>query len=89
MLLETLKKTMTRQLLLEIHPMLLTEEIVGFLESQIEKYPGKTSLRIQMRDERSGRKIGFQRIGSGVEMNDEMTHFLLEHPDVEVNVVTA
>jgi DNA polymerase III subunit alpha len=89
MLLETLKKTMTRQLLLEIHPMLLTEEIVGFLENQIEKYPGKTSLRIQMRDERSGRRIGFQRIGSGVEMNDEMTHFLLEHPDVEVNVVTT
>jgi DNA polymerase III subunit alpha len=89
MLLETIKRIMTRQLLLEIHPLLLTEEIVGFLENQVGKYPGKTALRIQLKDEKSQRRIGLQRIGTGFEMNDEMAHFLLGHPDVEVNVVTT
>jgi DNA polymerase-3 subunit alpha len=89
LLLETIKRTMTRQLQLEIHPVLLTEEIVLFLERQIEKYPGKTALRIQLKDDRAQRKIGLQRIGAGLEMNDEMTQFLLSNPDVEVNVVTT
>jgi DNA polymerase-3 subunit alpha len=89
MLLETVKRMLTKQLMLEIHPLLLTEELVLFLEKQIGQYPGKTALRIQLKDERSHRKIGLQRIGGGIEMNDEMTHFLLANPDVEVNVMTA
>ena len=89
MLLETVKRMMTKQLLLEIHPLLLTEEIVQFLENQVGKYPGKTALRIQLKDDRSHRKIGLQRIGSGIEMNDEMTHFLQANPDLEVNVMTT
>jgi DNA polymerase-3 subunit alpha len=89
LLLETIKRTMTRQLQLEIHPMLLTEAIVGFLEKQIEKYPGKTALRIHLKDDKAQRRINLQRIGSGLEMNDEMTQFLLSNPDVAVNVVTT
>ena len=89
MLLETVKRILTKQLLLEIHPLLLTEEVVAFLENQVGKYPGKTALRIQLRDERSQRRIGLQKIGGGIEMNDEMTQFLMTHPDVEVNVMTA
>jgi len=42
-----------------------------------------------LKDDRSHRKIGLQRIGSGIEMNDEMTHFLQANPDLEVNVMTT
>lgn len=89
LLLETIKRTLTRQLQLEIHPMLLTEAIVLFLEKQVQKYPGKTALRIQLKDDKSHRRIGLQKIGAGLEMNDEMTQFLMANPDVEVNVVTT
>lgn len=89
LLLETIKRTLTRQLQLEIHPMLLTEAIVLFLEKQVQNYPGKTALRIQLKDDKSHRRISLQKIGSGLEMNDEMTQFLMSNPDVEVNVVTT
>jgi DNA polymerase-3 subunit alpha len=88
LLLETIKKTLTKQLLLEIPPILLTEEIVSFLERQVAHYPGKTAFRIQLKDDRTQRKLNFQRIGQGLEMNDEMTHFLQINPDLDVSILT-
>jgi len=87
-LLETIKKSYTRQLLIDVHPMMLTSELVQFLEDNLKKYPGKTGLKITLSEPKMKAKLSLYTIEKGFEMNDEMTDFLEGNPDLEVNVVT-
>ncbi len=89
-LLENIKKTMTRQVQLSINPKLLLPQHVEFLESNVKQNPGKGSLRITVNEPKQNLKVMLLAPqDKGFEMNDEMSVFLEENPDFEVNVQVA
>ncbi len=89
-LLENIKKTMTRQVQLSINPKLLLPQHVEFLESNVKQNPGKGSLRITVNEPKQNLKVMLLApLDKGFEMNDEMSVFLEENPDFEVNVQVA
>ncbi|HEY8387767.1 MAG TPA: OB-fold nucleic acid binding domain-containing protein, partial [Parasegetibacter sp.] len=89
MLLESLKKTQTRQVQIDMKPDEVTPELIDFFENNMKKYPGKTSIRFNIYDRALQAKVSLNTLETGLEMNDEMTEFLNKHPYLEVKVVTA
>lgn len=88
-LLETIKRTMTKQVQLEIHPMMVTSEVINFMEKNIKRHPGKTGLKFNITDSKAKHKITLYSVEKGIEMNDELSDYLLNNADMEVNVVTT
>jgi len=61
---------------------------VSFIEKNVKKYPGKSSLKFNIMESKSHAKVSMYTMGGGFEMNDEMTAFLEKTPELEVQVVT-
>ena len=88
-LLETVKPMLTKHVLLDIKPQHINNEMIGFIEKNIKEFPGNTSLRFSIYDNRNNCKVGLYTIAKGFTMNDDMAVFLNNHPDVEVSVTTV
>ena len=88
MLLESIKPILTKQVIMEVEARFVSEEMVLFMEKNLKKYPGKSQLKFNILEPKSRSKISMFTMGSGFEMNDEMTAFLAEKPELEVQVVT-
>ena len=88
-LLETIKQNLTKQLIVEMEARYLNENMIGFIEQNVKKYPGRSSLKINISEPRTNCKITLSTIETGFLMNDEMATFLHENPAMEVQVVTA
>jgi DNA polymerase III subunit alpha len=88
-LLDTIKRTMTKQVQIELSPKFLTSEMIGFIEKNVKHHPGRSSLKFNLTEPLSNFKISMYTIEKGFEMNDEMAEYLLSNADVEVNVVTV
>ena len=88
-LLETIKRSLTRQIQFNINPKLFTVNQFSFIERNIKKNPGKTRLKFVFHEKKDQKMVVLSTIDKGFEMNDEMAAFLLENPDMEVNVETA
>ncbi|HEY0059435.1 MAG TPA: DNA polymerase III subunit alpha, partial [Flavisolibacter sp.] len=84
---ENAKRQLTKQLCLEIDARNLSAEIVEFLDDNIKKYPGGTSLKISVVEPKTALKAGFKTLGAGFEMNQDLIHFLEDRPEFEVQVV--
>jgi DNA polymerase-3 subunit alpha len=87
LLLETVKRTLTRQLVIDVEPRFITEEMIAFVEKNVKKNPGKSSLRINLLEPKENWKISMLSVEKGFEMNDDMAEFLLSKPELGVNVV--
>ena len=87
LLLETVKRTLTRQLVIDVEPRFVTEEMIAFVEKNVKKNPGKSSLRINLLEPKENWKISMLSVEKGFEMNDDMAEFLLSKPEFNVNVV--
>ena len=85
-LLETAKQNLTAKLELNIQPAALTRDFVNFVEKNVTKNPGKSQLRFNVYEPVENLKFSLSSSERGFSMNEEMAEFLLEHPDVEVNV---
>ena len=88
MLLETVKKLLTRQVEAELHPKVLTEETVAFIDNNVKSFPGKSGIKFVLSEPRLGWKVSMYTLEKGFEMNDEMAAFLETNPDIEVKVTT-
>lgn len=88
-LLETVKTTLTKQVLLEIQPQFITEQLIKFIENNIKANPGKAILKFNITDIRNNIKLSFYNIEKGFTMNDDMASFLQDNVDVDVSVVTG
>jgi len=88
-LLETVKTTLTKQVVLEVQPQFINEDFVNFIDANLKANPGKTALKLNITDIRNNYKVGMYSLGSGFTMNDEMAVFLAGNKDVEVSVVTG
>jgi len=87
-LLETVKKNLTRQLILNIDAMNISPSLIGFVEKNIRKFPGKSGIKFNVSEARNNFRISLYTMDSGFEMNDEMAIFLENTPEMEVQIVT-
>jgi len=85
-LLETAKQMLTKNLELRIEPASLTNEFVDFLTKNVKANPGKSSLRFQIYEPTENLEVKMYSLEKGFTMNEELADFLLDNPDVEVNV---
>jgi DNA polymerase III subunit alpha len=88
-LLETMKKLATKKLQIETSPAYITEDLVNFLHQNIKNHPGKSTLRFNIADVRNNVRISLYSLEKGFEMNDELSKFLEERKELEVQVETA
>ncbi len=86
---ETLKKILTKQVSIEMHPQYVTKEIVQFVEGNVKKHPGHAGLKFVLVDARNKMKISLITMGSGFELNEDMIQFLETRPEMEVQVLTG
>ncbi len=89
MLLESIKPHLTRQLVVDVEARFLDEQVVRFIEGNVKKHPGKSTLKFNIGESKSNCKISMYTLDNGFEMNDEMAAFLHERPELEVQVITA
>jgi DNA polymerase-3 subunit alpha len=73
---------------MDVEARFINEELVQFIERNIKKYPGKSGLKFNILETRSQARISLYTMGTGFEMNDEMSAFLERTPELEVTVVT-
>jgi DNA polymerase-3 subunit alpha len=85
-LLETVKQTLTRSVEISVHPASITPDFVNFVDKNVRSFPGKSSLRFNIFEPGDNLKVSLYTFEKGFQMNEEMADFLLENPDVVVNV---
>lgn len=85
-LLETAKKTLTKNIELNLHPEAVNKVFVDFIEKNIKQNPGKSSLRFNIIEPVENLKVSLYSFEKGFQMNEEMAEFLWNNPDVDVNV---
>ena len=88
-LMETLKRTLTRQVKLTISARHIDEKLIDFLQKNFKRNPGSAKLSIQVIDEKQEIKVELNSFGQGIEMNDDLAQFLGEKPELDVMVETA
>jgi len=86
---ETLKRNLTKQVHIEVHPKDFTNEVVSFIEKNVKDHPGKATLKFTFSEPKNNLKISLLTMDNGFEMNDEMTEFLENKPEFEVQVTTV
>ncbi|MEO5564912.1 MAG: DNA polymerase III subunit alpha, partial [Chitinophagaceae bacterium] len=85
---ETMKKNLTKQVNIEVHPQNLNPEIIAFVEKNLKHHPGPAGLRFILTEPKNNMRVSLVTSGKGFEMNEEMIHFLEEKQELEVQVLT-
>ncbi len=88
-LLETVKQTLTKQVVIGANVADIDEELINFIDHNIKEHPGKTSIKFNLHDERTQQKISMQTADNGFTMNDDMAVFLIGNQNLAVNVITV
>ncbi len=88
---ETLKKNLTRQLNIEVHPQDISKEMVDFVEKNMRSFRGgKTTLSfIFNRTEEKPQSEPDYQVPNTFEMNEDLIHYLEAKPELEVQVVVS
>src|SRR5260221_6404052 len=89
MLLESIKPILTKQVIMDVEARFINQELVEFIEKNVKKYPGKSGLKFNIVESKSQARVSLYTMGTGFEMNDEMSAFLETMPELEVQVVTV
>jgi DNA polymerase III subunit alpha len=85
---ETVKKNLTKQLSIEVHPQDIDQEMIAFVERNIKNHPGPANLRFVLTEPKNNMRISLVNAGKGFEMNEELIQFLEEKPELEIQVLT-
>jgi DNA polymerase-3 subunit alpha len=88
-LLDTVKSTLTKQVIIDVEPQFINEEMVEFIDANVKANPGKTSIKFNVIDNRHKFKVGMYSLEKSVTMNDDLASYLNENKDIDVSVVTA
>ncbi len=88
-LLETVKTSLTKQVVIDVAPQFINDDFVSFIDKNIKANPGKSGLRFNITDARNNYKVGLYSMEHGFTMNDDMAQFLQNNPDIDVSVVTV
>jgi len=82
MLLDEVRKVMTRKIFLNTTLEMVSEEFALFMESNVKKYPGTTELIITVKDTETEMAVRLKTQNRKIEVNDELIHFLQEHEEI-------
>ncbi|MBC7947071.1 MAG: DNA polymerase III subunit alpha [Chitinophagaceae bacterium] len=86
---ETLKKNLTKQVNIEVHPQDITLEMVEFVEKNMRSFRGgKTSLSFVLTEPKSNLRVNLTTGTNTIEMNEDLIHFLENKPELEIHVLT-
>lgn len=88
-MLENIKQTLTRQLVMELEARLVNEKLMSFLQENVKKHPGRTGLKFMITEPRMNARVSLFSRETGFEMNDEMAAWLYENGDITVQVLTG
>jgi DNA polymerase-3 subunit alpha len=86
---DNVKRTLTKQLCLEVDVRNIQPDVVDFLEKNLAANPGPSSVRISVVEPKTDLKAAMQTNGHGFEMNAAMIQFLEKRPEIEVKVSTV
>lgn len=86
---ENVKSSLTRQLCLELDVRNLQEDVVQFLEKNLKAHPGKAGFKITVAEPKTNLKVALMTLDQGLEINNELIHFLEEKPEIDVMVATV
>lgn len=87
-LVETMKRNLTKQVNIEVHPQHINDEIIKFVEKNLKNFPGRSTLKFTLTEPAKNWKISMVTMENGFEMNDELIEFLDNRPELEVQVQT-
>ena len=85
-LLETIKKSFTRQVQITLQAGSINEQHIEFFKKNLKKNPGRTRLKLIMVDQIEKLMVQMKTTEKGIEMNDELADFLEKNPLIEVQV---
>lgn len=85
-LLESLMRTNTKKLQIELHPQSVSKELIGFVGGNVHQHPGNSTLKFCINDPVSQLKFGMYSMEKGFEMNDEMASYLQGKPELDIQV---
>jgi DNA polymerase-3 subunit alpha len=85
-LLETVMRSQTKKLHIEMNPQDVSEEFVEFIVNNVQKFPGKSALKFNISDNLSRLKFSMYTMEKGFEMNDEMANYLQQKPELDIKV---
>ena len=85
-LLETVMRSNTKKLQIEVSPKDISKDFIDFIGSNVEKFPGNSTLRFNICDNLSNLKFAMYTSQKGFEMNDEMANYLQQKPELEIKV---
>jgi DNA polymerase-3 subunit alpha len=85
-LLESLMKSCTRKLQIEAEPKDISQDFIDFIEDNVQRFPGNSTLKFNIHDNISQLKFGMYTIENGFEMNDELANYLQLKPELDVQI---
>jgi DNA polymerase-3 subunit alpha len=85
-LLESLMQSSTKKLQIEMHPKDVTKDLIEFFDRNMQEHPGNSTVKFCVTDTTSKLKFGMYALEKGFEMNDEMANYLLEKPELGIQV---
>ena len=85
-LLESVMKSNTRKLNIEINPQDISEEMIEFIDGNVQKFPGNSGLKFNICDDISKLKFAMCTMENTFEMNDEMASYLQHKPQLNVKI---
>lgn len=85
-LIETTKAALTKKLEIKMPARAVTADVVQFLETNLKKNPGKSALRFRVYEDSENIEISVSTFDHGITMNEALTDFLVNSPDMDVKV---
>lgn len=85
---ESMKKNLTKQVNIEVHPQYINTDMISFIQKNLKYHPGSSALRFILSEPKNNMRISLVTANGGFEMNEEMILFLQEKPELEVQVLT-
>jgi DNA polymerase-3 subunit alpha len=85
-LLETLMRSGTKKLQIDMKAIEVTPDFIEFMSENVHQFPGGSTLKLCINDANTKLKFGMYTLGNGFEMNDEMANYLQEKPEFDIQV---
>ncbi len=85
-LLETVMRSNTKKLHIDMNPKDVSKDFIDFVGSNVQKFPGNATLKFNIFDSLSKLKFAMYTSHKCFEMNDEMASYLQQKPELDIKI---
>lgn len=89
MLLEQVRKQLTKRISLRLPLHKLDDKTVAFFEQNLLKHPGNTEIVIQINDLTTQQSVRLRSNNAKIEINDDLVHYINEHDYIQYSLETT